>query len=143
MARIRPYNPRIHKKDTEIASKTIKNYLKPDRQEPRYIYSVGRCPRCKHETDNTRPLVVIGAEAPRGRDREVGGAAWGRARDVPEEHRRPFDLDLPADLGRVLNERLRTGELEFDVRCDCKVEHPKTPEGEKGCGSKFRLHVKW
>lgn len=122
MARIRPYDPRVFKTDSQKAETSLKKYVRPSRTRPRQIYIVGQCPRCGHDMDYKRQLKVA---APR------------------------FDFDRPADTGplppidQAFDAEFEHTEQQFTVQCDCEVAHPKTPEGKNGCGSKFTVRVKW
>lgn len=120
MARAVPYDPRLRKEHTLRAEKTLKKYLRT-KEKPREIFVEGKCPRCGHDIHHTHRLTIAAPMAP-----------------LPED-----GADRVPPLDVAFDQEFATGDVEFSVRCNCEVSHPKTPEGKKGCGSGFKVHVKW
>jgi hypothetical protein len=121
----RKYDPRRDPDDTHGAITMLHHYLQPNKEHPRQIYSTGKCPRCRHEPiDHVHPLRIVTSQ----QELESFG-------DV--------DVAGASTLDDVLDQLLRHGDAEFDITCNCAVPHPKAPPGTAGCGSTFRVMVKW
>ncbi|MEN2424017.1 hypothetical protein AABB02_38680 [Streptomyces rimosus] len=97
-----------------VAAGTARVSLHPDEAAPEVIVISGPCPRCRHETVHSEPLI-----------------AYANA------------LSRTSLLARVLRHRAaEPGSREVEVICGCLTSHSETGE-HKGCGASWVLHVEW
>ncbi|MCB8905857.1 MULTISPECIES: hypothetical protein [unclassified Streptomyces] len=97
-----------------VAAGTARVSLHPDETAPEVVVVSGPCPRCRHETVHSEPLV-----------------SYANA------------LDRSSLLARLLRRRAaEAGSREVEVICACSATHPEAGE-HTGCGASWVLRVEW
>ena len=115
------YSEEIREEDTKKAIETLTVKLIPNDSSPWAIDFHGACPRCGHNISIRHWLVVV-AGAVRLDDDQMNALA---------SHLDELGIDLSQ------------GDETLDLTCTCDVKHPNQPENKRGCGARFRVHVKW
>lgn len=116
-----PYSADVRPGDTARAMTTITPLLVPNEREPVAVEFAGHCPRCGDPFSAREWLVTV-----------AGGI---RLNDLQREA-----------LVRSMREAgidFASGDLSFDLTCDCDGAHPNRPKDTRGCGSRFRVRVTW
>jgi hypothetical protein len=123
------YSRGIDAADTAKAAATIKTWLVPDANRPRFIRADGDCPRCGHHIsyDHWLQIQVAGVTF----DRDVLGAS-GHDRLLDSVNEVLDDLGVSAK-----------GDETFTMSCNCGEDHPGHPDGQLSCGSQFNVRTLW
>ncbi|MFJ5032718.1 hypothetical protein ACIQB5_32580 [Streptomyces sp. NPDC088560] len=109
-----PYRVESEPAWNTVAAGTARVSLHPDEAAPEVVVVSGPCPRCRHETVHSEPLV-----------------AYANA------------LARSSLLARLLYQRAaEPGSREVEVICGCPTSHPEAAE-QTGCGASWVLHVEW
>ena len=116
------YSADIRSADTERARSTVAVQMYPEGDTPLAVDFSGTCPRCHHSLASERRWLIA-----------VAGAA-----SLDDQQRQAIIAEL-----RDLDIDLSKGDETFDLTCSCTVDHPKHPDGKKGCGATYRVRVGW
>jgi hypothetical protein len=120
-----PYDPEIRQEDTDKARETITSVLLPDASCPVLIRATGDCPRCKHPVWDEHSLFLIDAL------------------QQLDEAARDDAVNAVANALKSQDACMDKGDVQWDMRCNCGIEHPGHPEKDFSCGSTFVIRVVW
>lgn len=106
--------------EPEAVTTTFRHVLAPH-DRPSMLTSTGRCPRCRHATEQTDPLYRIS---------NFNEAAIGAYVDA-----------VRTMLRNEVLEEIRS--FRQTMRCACDFDHDGRKENERGCGAVWNLEVNW
>lgn len=84
------------------------------------VVVTGPCPRCRHNMQHIESVMSV----------------HGITAVTPEQARAMWDA-LRSTKGAP-----EVMDVEFTVFCECRIEHPETLEGKKGCGAYWAMRAR-
>lgn len=116
-----PYSAIVRQQDTDRAVDTVTVALYPNESRPKAVDFGGSCPRCGHAVQEREWLVAVAA-----------------ATKMTDQQREAL-IDRLDEMGLDRS----SGDLQFDLTCECGEDHPDRPADKQGCGASFRVRVTW